>query len=217
MTRRPTQGLAVAAVLMTVCVGLLGGCASSPPSSFYTLTAMAEGASGEVGIHGGRLAIGVGPVTIPRFLDRPQVVRRQGENALTVDEFHRWGGSLDDDFPRVFSENLAQLLQTSRIVLFPTELRLKLDFRVLAEIMAFEAGPSNQALLKVRWAVLDPYSEDVLLMREDAYHQAIPADASVSRQIAALSAALAAFSRDVASELERLPRPRPPAPAEVNG
>lgn len=206
MTPVPTPWSAAAVVVMSL--GLLGGCASSPPSSFYTLTAMAEGASGDVGIQGGRLAVGVGPVSIPRFLDRPQVVRRQGENLLAVDEFHRWGGSLDDDFPRVFSENLAQLLRSSRIVVFPTELRLKLDFRVLAEIIAFEAGPSNQALLKVRWAVLNPHSEDVLLMREDTYRQAIPADASVSRQVAALSAALASFSRDVASELRRLPKPR---------
>jgi uncharacterized lipoprotein YmbA len=201
--------------LLVAAAGLLGGCASSPPSSFYTLTAMAEGAGGEVDIHGGRLAIGVGPVSIPSFLDRPQVVRRQGANELAVDEFHRWGGSLNDDFPRVFSENLAQLLQTSRIVLFPSDLRLKLDFRVLAEIMAFEAGPSNQALLKVRWAVLNPFSEEVLLMREDAYRHSIAPDASVSEQIAALSLTLAAFSRDVASELQRLPRPRPPAPAEL--
>ncbi|EIC23110.1 PqiC family protein [Thiorhodovibrio frisius] len=210
MRRAQVRWLARALALMVACLWLLGGCASSPPSAFYTLTAMAESPAGENrAIQGGQLAVGLGPVTFPRFLDRPQVVQRQGGNQLSVDEFHRWGGSLDDDFLRVFSENLAQLLQTSRVVVFPSELRMRLDFRVMAEVVAFEAGPSNQALLKVRWAVIDPFSEQVLSMREDSYRQSLPADAGVSQQVAGLSAALADFSRDVADELRRLPKPKP--------
>ncbi|WP_328987391.1 PqiC family protein [Thiorhodovibrio winogradskyi] len=205
-----TRGIAPALFMIAALPWLLGSCASSPPSAFYTLEAMAGGPDGgDQAIQGGRLAVGLGPVSFPRFLDRPQVVQRQGGHQLRLDEFHRWGGSLDDDFLRVFAENLAQLLQTSRVVVFPSELRMQLDFRVMAEVVAFEAGPSDQALLKVRWAVLDPFSQEVLSMREDSYRKRLPANASVSQQVAALSAALADFSRDVADELRRLPKPKP--------
>ncbi len=186
---------------------LLGGCGSSPPSAFYTLTPMVDETPGEVSAR--PLAIGLGPFSFPRFLDRPQVVRRQDSNQLVLDEFNRWGGSLDDDFPRVFSENLGRALHTSRIVVFPSELRLPLDFRVTAEVMAFEAGPSDQAMLRVRWAVLEPTTREVLHMRESVYRRSLPPAASVSVQITALSATLADFSRDVADELRRLPRSRP--------
>jgi uncharacterized lipoprotein YmbA len=189
---------------------LVNGCASSPPSSFYTLTPMVED-GGDAGRRDTRLALsqlalGVGPVSFPRFLDRPQVVRRQGSNELLLDEFHRWGGSLEDDFARVFAENLGRLLGTSRVLVFPSELRMELDFRVLAEVIAYEAGPGDQAELRVRWAVVNPASAEVVSMREGAYRQPLPATASVSQQVAALSATLADFSRDVARELRRLTR-----------
>lgn len=207
---RIVPGSVKISAVMTVLVplALLGGCASSPSSSFYTLTPMVEGPAGELDLRGGPLALGLGPVSFPRFLDRPQVVRRQGSNQLAVDEFHRWGGSLEDDFLRVLAENLARLLQTSRVLVFPSELRLQLDFRVIAEVIAFETGPQDQALLKVRWAVLNPVSQEVLSMHEASYRQAMPANASVGQQIAALSEALADFSRDLAGQLAQLPRPR---------
>ncbi|MBK1649915.1 hypothetical protein CKO36_15245 [Rhabdochromatium marinum] len=201
-----------AAALLLVLMQLLiqlSGCASSPPSTFYTLTAVTADRAEIASLRGGQLAVGLGPVSFPRFLDRPQVVQRAGGNQLTLDEFNRWGGSLDDDFLRVFSENLGRELRTSRIVVFPSELRLPLDFRVLAEIIAFEAGPADQAMLKVRWAVLNPSTEEVLRMREDVYRQPLPAEASIAQQVVALSTALAEFSQDVARELQSLPRPQP--------
>lgn len=196
---------------------LLGGCASSPPSAFYTLTPMVADRDAAVSqtapIVGGRLAIGLGPVSFPRFLDRPQVVQREGANQLAIDEFHRWGGSLDDDFLRVWAENLARLLDTSRILVFPSELRLPLDFRVIAEVIAFEVDSAGQATLKTRWVVLDPNSGfspgQVLSMREDLYRVSLPAAASVADQVGALSRALSAFSRDVAEVLVALPRTKP--------
>lgn len=190
---------------------LLSGCASSPPSNFYTLSSLDDASLQATADRRQRdLAVGLGPVSFPRFLDRPQVVQRETGNQLVLDEFHRWGGSLDDDFLRVWSENLAGLLDTNRIVVFPSELRLPLDFRVRAEVLDFQAGPAAQARLKVRWAVLDPNTEQVLRMREDVYREPLPAAASVSQQVSGLSAALAAFSADVAAELRRLPPPDSP-------
>ncbi len=103
---------------------------------------------------GGTLGIGLRPVTFPGFLDRPQIVSRDGNNRLTLDEFNRWGGGLQDDFLRVWSKNLAYLVDTSRILIFPTEVHFPLDFRITANVLTF-GTPAGEALLKVRWAVLD--------------------------------------------------------------
>ncbi|MBS1201851.1 MAG: hypothetical protein H6R22_360, partial [Chromatiaceae bacterium] len=109
-------------------LGILG-CASSPPSSFYTLSPL-PAAQGRASLADGAIGIGLGPVTFPVFLDRPQIVTRDPANRLALDEFHRWGGTLQDDFLRVWSENLSHLVGTSRIVIFPSEVRYPLDFRV---------------------------------------------------------------------------------------
>jgi hypothetical protein len=207
---------------------LLAACASSPPSSFYVLTPIPEAAGRAADIEGGGISVGIGPVVFPQFLDRPQLVVRDTANRLALDEFHRWGGTVQDEFLRVWGENLAHLLGTSRILVFPSESRMALDFRITAEVVSFEGTPANDALLKVRWAVMDPYLEQTLAAREDVYRCPIEreppaATASLSLDngdddgadsaavVAAMSRCLGDFSRDVATVLRTLPKPPPPA------
>lgn len=196
-----------AAVLATLLAA--GGCTTTPPSSFYTLTPIPDAGTRDVPLRGGNISIGLGPVMFPLFLDRPQIVTRDTANRLAVDEFHRWGGSLQDDFLRVWSENLAHLLGNSKILVFPSEVRFPLDFRILAEVFAFEATPAGETVLKVRWAVMDQYLERLLVSREGVYRQRAPAPADSAAVAAAMSRAVAEFSQDVADTISRLPKPSP--------
>jgi len=207
---------------------LLLGCASTPPSHFYTLTPIPDAVGRAGNMAGDGIAGGLGPVTFPQFLDRPQLVTRDGANQLTVDEFHRWGGTVQDDFLRVWGENLSALLDTSRVALFPSESRMPLDFRVLAEVIAFEGTAQREAVLKVRWMVTDERRTRSFVAREDAYRcpitQSPTAGAATGRDagaaatarnaaiVAAMSRCLGDFSRDVAAVLGTLPKPQPPQP-----
>lgn len=192
---------------MVPAVVVLGGCASTPPSTFYTLSALPT----DEQIPADGLAIGLGPVSLPVFLDRPQIVSRETDNRLKVDELHRWGGTVQDDFLRVWSENLALLLGTSRILIFPSEIRFALDFRIAAEVLAFEQGADGQAVLRVRWMVMDGRTDEVLLVRQQTYRERIAAPGDTNAMLAALSATVGDFSKDVASALRALPRQPVPA------
>jgi len=209
---------------------LLAGCATTPPSSFYTLTPIEAAAGRETDIGDGGIAVGIGPVVFPQFLDRPQIVVRGSPNRLELNEFHRWGGTVQDDFLRVWGENLAHLLGSSRIVIFPTESRMAIDFRITAEVVSFAAQPDGQVVLKVRWAVMDQYLERTLAAHEDIYRSPIlprprvlagatqddgPAADEIGRWepeavVAAMSRVLGEFSRDVAAVLRGLPKPQAP-------
>lgn len=185
-----------------------GGCSTTPPSTFYTLTPISDAATRDTQLRGGRVALGLGPVMFPLFLDRPQIVSRDGANRLTLDEFHRWGGSLQDDFLRIWSENLTHLLGNSQILVFPSEVRFPLDFRILAEVLAFEQTPGGEAVLKVRWLVMDPYLDRLLVSREGVYRQRVTgAGDDRDALAAAMSRTLGDFSRDVADTVSRLPKP----------
>jgi uncharacterized lipoprotein YmbA len=203
----------VAALVLALTGALLAGCAS-PPSSFYVLTPMAEAVGRTEGLRGGRLALGLGPVVFPQFLDRSQIVARDGTNRLSLDEFHRWGGSLQDDFVRVWGENLAALLETSRVVVFPTEVRTPLDFRILATVLGFEGIAGGDAILKVRWTVVDGQRGQILAVREDRYASPLRQEGGQEALVAAMSACLGAFSRDVADVVRELPKPVPPPASE---
>jgi hypothetical protein len=186
---------------------VLGGCATAP-SSFYTLTSTQSAEGRQTPLSDQGLAVGVGPVRFPEFLDRPQIVSRAGANRLALDEFHRWGGSLEDDFLRVLGENLGQLLGTSRILVEPAESRFALDFRVIADVLSFEGSPGGEAVFKVRWAVLDPYLDQALVVRQNTYRSWANGE-DQEAMIGALSETVGAFSRDLADQLRSLPRTKP--------
>ena len=201
-----------AALAAMVIGGLLGGCASTPPASFYSLSPLPRTAASVTPEHEA-LALGLGPVSFPAFLDRPQIVSRTSANQLELDEFDRWGGTLQDDFVRVWGENLGQLLDSSRILILPSEIRYPLDFRVSADVLAFEGTPDGQAQLEVRWSLLDAETAQVLSVRRGSYRRPLAQPRDTGALIAALSAALGDFSRDVAATLRELPRPRRSGPA----
>jgi uncharacterized lipoprotein YmbA len=188
----------------------LAGCASTPPSSFYLLTPLEEAEDRTATLSNKGVILGIGPVSFPDFLDRPQIVVRAGSNRLELDELSRWGGTLQDGFLRTLGENLAHLLGTANILLYPAEVRFPVDYRVIGNVLRFEGSPNGEAVLKVRWAVVDPYSERPLAIRESVYRSRVSGEGREAL-VVALSASLGDFSRDVAETLRQLPRPRPPA------
>jgi uncharacterized lipoprotein YmbA len=194
---------------LLLAVGAVTGCATTPPASFFVLTPLAEAERRGATLAEGRVTVGVGPVSFPDFLDRPQLVTRAGSNRLDLDELNRWGGSLQDGFLRTLGENLAHLLGTAQILVYPAEVRFPIDYRVIATVLRFEGAKGGEAVLKIRWAVIDPYSERPLAVRESAYRNRVAAPGEEGL-VAALSACLGDFSRDVATTLRQLPKPPPP-------
>jgi uncharacterized lipoprotein YmbA len=188
---------------------VIGGCAGrSAPSEFYTLSALPQ-AEPALGAATKRedLAVGVGPASFPEFLDRPQIVTRSSPHRLSLDEFHRWGGSLQADFLRVLGENLSQLLGTSRIVVYPADAPFDLTHRILLAVQAYEGTLGESASLSVRWAVVEPRGSRALLVRQSTITETVsPADHEAL--VAAQSRALAALSREIAEAILSLPKTR---------
>ena len=182
----------------------LAGCASSPASSFYILSPLPEAKARQETLVEGEVSLGIGPVTLPDYMDRPQMVSGiVGAGRIEVDEYQRWGGSLRADIVNTLGENLAHLLGTSRVVILPAEVKLPVQYRLVVDILRFEADSDGQALLKARWALIDPSAEVALAMRESSFRQPF-AKAGPDAQVAALSATLGDLSREVAETIRGL-------------
>jgi uncharacterized lipoprotein YmbA len=192
------NGYAQVKPLVILIAAGLAACASTPPSSFYTLVALPAPKGEATRALAQSPAIGVGPISFPSFLDRDQMVSRSGDTGLNVDELHRWGGSLEDDFRRVLGEDLAQLLGTSRVLLYSGELRYPVDYRVAVDVLRFEGTAQSEAVLKVRWALLAP----------DAQGQ------DPAAMVQAMSRTLGAFSRDLAEAIRAQSGRKPSSPPE---
>ena len=184
---------------------LMAGCGSSPtPVEFYTLNSLngipqqanpADAAQ--------NIAIGIGPVKIPKILDRPQIVTRTGQNTLKVDEFHRWASPLQAEFAKVLAENISLLLGTDQVAVYPWEAGFKPHYRIALDIRYFEGRLGENAFLDTVWRVSGPQSQKIQTVKTSVIEEPLPA-ANYEALVAAESQAIAQLSREIAQEIRRL-------------
>jgi hypothetical protein len=135
-----------AAALLTV-----AGCGTTPPPTFYQLTGTAS--TQLSGLERG-IAVGVGPVNVATYLDRPQIVIRGVGHKLELSEFNRWVEPLTDSISRVIIVNLSNMLETTRVYKIPRRNKtILLEFRVEIDIARFDGELGGDALLVARWTI----------------------------------------------------------------
>ena len=199
MTKACPLKIGLAACML---IFILTGCRSATtPIEFYALTPLigAPVADKAAGL-GDAVAVGVGPLQIPKMIDRPQIVSRTGVNQINVDEFHRWAGSLYEDFLIVLTMNLAALLRTNQVAAYPWEDYFDPDYRIYMEVHQFDGRLGEYALLNITWTITGRHSDDVLRVRNSVIREAVQS-ADYEDFVAAKSRILAALSREMAREI----------------
>ncbi|MEO0248991.1 MAG: PqiC family protein [candidate division WOR-3 bacterium] len=183
---------------------VLVGCGTSPASKFYVLNAVkGQDVSGQVTSGPHALALAVGPVSIPDYLDRPQIVTHTAQHQLTVNEFQRWGGSLSEDIERVVIENLSGLLASDRVLVVSWQRRITGGHRVNIEINRFDAVPGGSVLLKATWALQSHDTSRVFVTQTFMSNQAL-SGTDYATLVAGMSEALGALSQEIAASVKSI-------------
>jgi uncharacterized lipoprotein YmbA len=183
----------------------IGACfGGGPKPSFYTLSAAAGPAAGAPIASKPTLGLAVGPIEFPRYLDRPEIVARDGSYELVVMDAHRWGGTMRTDILRVVADDLGRLLGTPRVVVYPNEARFKADYRVLLDVLEFERIASGNVVLRVRWTIASISDGTAVAVEESRIEQPV-ASSSVADLVAAESTALGTVTRTIAERIASLP------------
>jgi uncharacterized lipoprotein YmbA len=137
------------------------------------------------------------------YRDRPQIVTRSGPNKLNIDEFHRWAGPLDARFARVLAENIALLLATDRVAVYPWEIDFKPHYRIALDIRYFEGQLGENVLLDVVWRVSGQDSQMIQAVKTSVIKEPVSAP-DYDALVAAKSEAIAQLSRDITQEIRKL-------------
>ena len=99
--------------LMSLVIVIVG-CSGSPPSNHYVLSAKAATPPSAK-----TPSLGIGPITVPEYLNRSGLVYSRQGNKLQVSGTERWAEPLEDGITRVISMNLAALVDTHNVRFFP--------------------------------------------------------------------------------------------------
>ncbi len=189
-------------VTLALFVVILTGCASSPPSKFYQLNPVQSRTSVDHDVAPYQnLVIAIGPISIPDYLDRPQIVTRNGQNELKLSEFDRWAGSLESDVNRVLAEDISSILPVDRfsIVCWTTpylESQVPASYGVEVHVDRFEGMLGDSVQLKAQWGVFAK-DRSLLLKKESRISEQMHGN-SYGALVAAMSSALERLSRDIA-------------------
>jgi uncharacterized lipoprotein YmbA len=180
-------------------IPLLAACGSSPPVSYYSLEALETDYRRDTG---NALIIGAGPLRTPDYLSRSRIVTRGDDGSVFIDEFNRWAEPVDDAVYRIVSLSLDTLLEDAVVIGYPYTHVANIDYQLIGRIDRFGADHDGRVELRVQWAVTTP-NGDMLVSPKRATYEARANPGRDYPSIArAMSEALQAFSRDVATAIE---------------
>jgi uncharacterized lipoprotein YmbA len=193
-------------ILLLVYV-ISAGCVSlgakPDPSRFFALTSLPRtGQKVQDATGTNALALGIGPVKLPGYLDREEIITRVSQNRFAVAENDRWVEPLEENFSRVLSQNLSILLQTDRIVAFPWERNQRPTYQVQVEVLRFEPNAEQMVELWARWSITDTTKKTVSV--RESYLSRPAKDKSTEASVAALSEVVGGLSQEISASIRGL-------------
>ncbi len=192
MGHRPEHPTLLAAILLLILVG----CASSPPTRYYTLgtgyrPAPAHQTSGQ-GVH-----VGLWRVQLPEMLQRSEIVTRDDRYRVSLADLHRWAERLDDNISRRLAEELAQRLDSENISLSPWRAYITNDYQVKIEFTRFDGTLGGDVVVSGTWLLLSGRGDSELSRKPFRY--AAQADGGgYSELVATLDELTRLLARDIA-------------------
>jgi len=195
------------ALLLLCTLACLAGCGmrTSPSSRFYMPVALAApAAQPQAQAKPGALRVGLGPLRLAEYLDRPQIVTRGAGVEVRMAEFDRWAEPLEDSVTRVVAQNVSALLGSHSVEVFPWSSGSDPACQVRGEILRLDGDLGRDAVLDAWFSVSDASGR-----KGDSHKVSYrePAGSSYADLVLAESRLLERLSRDIAAALkEQLPR-----------
>ena len=187
----------IGALLVTGGLLVFGACSFGPqtdPTRFYLLSAREGQAQADLEVdRKDRINIGIGPFTIPGYLDRSHFVRRIGPNEVRPVEAARWAESIDEGFERVLAANLDERLPMVDVYSHPWHATVLTQWIVTGNVHRFETDAAGEAVLDVTWRVLDPERQPTSVGKRSVLTSRTTAS-TVDAEVAALSEVVDRFA-----------------------
>jgi len=189
--------IALSAVYLLV----LSACGSSPPVRYYALNPIVTDYQQDPD---DAVMLGIEPLSIPDYLNRSQIVTRDVDAQMRVDDFSRWTEPLADSMHRIVSTDVDNLLHGVVVVMYPYDavVRSHLDYRLVGDVNRFDADSSGLVVLEIQWAIVDTEANLLVPARRNRYQAQMVTSGDFGAMVAAMNDVLSQFSRDIAGRLK---------------
>jgi uncharacterized lipoprotein YmbA len=186
----------------------LSGCfGTSQPSRFYTLSSL-QGPepvphTTSVGLS---TIVAVGPLTIPDYLNRPEIVTRTSQNEMRINEFQRWAGALDGNLLQTIIDDLSAILPPERFSVIPwiptAQGNVPITYWLMVDVVRFDANPGGTVFLEANWSIHG--KEKTIALAKKTSISTSAGGPGFTDLVAAMSKAVEDLSREIAAGVTSL-------------
>lgn len=163
-----------AVVLFVLLAGCVGGNSKNP--SLYLLTPRAAPVEAAALTS---ISFGVGPVRVPPFLMRPQVVSHDGGGQLLLRDDQRWSEPLEQGMQRVLLQNLGALTGAD-MRNFPWTQTTVPHYALRVDVIDLDRRADGSTVLEAQWILEDIAAGKMLVSRRDRFSSATTASATTT-------------------------------------
>jgi uncharacterized lipoprotein YmbA len=185
---------------------IVGGCLGRSPEVRHFVLGRPTADAVAPSVDG--LAVLVGPVRLPEYLERAQIARLEASGEVRLDETNRWLGGFESNLLRALATGLAERLDSARVVSHPSNAPFEMDYRIRIHVDDLVAQDDERLRVRIRWALQpsDPEEPVALFVMDRAFAIAgVEPEALVAAHETALSELVEAMARSIEQEGAAVP------------
>jgi uncharacterized lipoprotein YmbA len=197
------RGLLIS-ILLCITPFILTGCAASQPTRFFVLNALEHPQKQSPGTckNDDIFTLGINPINLPRYLDRPQIMTKLNDNEFKLSELNVWAEPLKDMLTRVIAQNLSSV-PCADIVIMPKAGSKQIVYRLSVEVIRLDGTLGGQAFFDVQWSIIEEQTKHVFISKVSKYREPVQSP-DYNALVYAYNRVLDSFSREIAGSLTSL-------------
>jgi len=182
---------------------MLSACASSPDSQLHLL----KSANGPlISQTSSNLSVRVGPIVMPEYLKRSEIVYRSNAYDVSINEYERWAESLERNMISVITSDLAAHLGTEKAFDYYANFSITPDYIIRLNVTEFGRVSPDTVSLSASWELAGKSSQQNKLYLENInttikYSEDDKDDKNINNVIAAMNEALNQLSLKIANQI----------------
>ena len=153
-------------------VGMLmsSACGTTTPTQYYQLSAASDNAGiPQAESKKATILVGIGPVEVPAYVDRDNMVLHVNKAELELLEFDRWAEPLSHNLSRVLVENVSRHLAHQGVTVVRWDDGLPVNYRLQVEFTRFDLMREGNVSLVARWILFATESQETLAIQTSRF------------------------------------------------
>jgi len=149
----------------------------------------------------GSPVLSLGPIRLPDYLDRSQIVTRGAGLEIIVNGQSRWAEPLEQAIHRAVALTVDSLVDDLVVVAYPVTAMIDPDYRLVGRVYRFDVDINGLAVFEIQWGAGDVEAKPLISARRSRYTKQATNAGDPGAIAAALSDTLAQYGQDIAREL----------------